>query len=101
MLYRRGNIAGVPKQTVKIVPISCQTALTQGQNITVTLPPNALVDLSTFDMKYKGETRHGENSADWETSGGTATNVKNYCGKLCFPRNTSKYNSKFSIRYNK
>jgi hypothetical protein len=78
MLYRVKNIAGVSKQTVKIVPISGQTTVTQGQKIIVTLPPNALVDLSTFEMNYKGETQHGGNGVDWATTGGTATNIKNY-----------------------
>jgi hypothetical protein len=65
MLYRGKHLAGVSKQTVRIVSISGQTTVPQGQKIIVTLPPNALVDLSTFEMNYTGQTQHGGNGVVW------------------------------------
>ena len=56
MLYRVKQIMGVSKQTLKIVPLSGQTTATNGQKIIVSLPPNSLVDLSTFEMNFTGAT---------------------------------------------
>ena len=83
MLYRVKQIMGVSKQTfkLKIVPLSGQTTATNGQKIIVSLPPNSLVDLSTFEMNFVGTTQHRGNAA--------ATNVANYVQKAYFPRNTS------------
>ena len=54
MLYRVKQIGlGVSKQTLKIVPLSGQTTATNGQKVIVSLPPNSLVDLSTFEMNIK------------------------------------------------
>jgi hypothetical protein len=100
MLYRVKNIAGVSKQTVKIVPISGQTTVTQGQKIIVTLPPNAIVDLSTFEMNYTGATQHGGNGVDWATTGGTSTNIRNYCGKRYFPRNSASIIQNLEVKIN-
>jgi hypothetical protein len=57
MLYRVKSISGISKQILKLVPISGQTTVTQGQKKIVKLPPNSLVDLSTFEMNYKGYTQ--------------------------------------------
>ena len=81
MLYRVKQIMGVSKQTLKIVPLSGQTTATNGLKIIVTLPPNSLVDLSTFEMNFTGETQHRGNNA--------GTNVANYVQKAYFPRNTA------------
>ena len=74
MLYRVKSIMGVSKQTLKIVPLSGQNTATNGQKVIVSLPPNSLVDLSTFEMFYKGYTQHGGNGSAWSTTAGTATN---------------------------
>ena len=58
MLYRVKSIMGVSKQTLKIVPLSGQTTATNGQKVIVSLPPNSLVDLSTFEMNFTGATQH-------------------------------------------
>ena len=78
MLYRVKQIMGVSKQTLKIVPLSGQTTATNGQKVIVSLPPNSLVDLSTFEMNFTGATQHRGNAA--------ATNVANYVQKAYFPR---------------
>ena len=44
MLYRVKQIMGVSKQTLKLVPLSGQTTVSQGGKIIVALPPNSLVD---------------------------------------------------------
>ena len=100
MLYRVKNIAGVSKQTVKIVPVSGQTTVIQGQKIIVTLPANALVDLSTFEMNYQGTTNQGSNGTSWATTGGTATNIPNFCGKRYFPRNTASIIQNLEVKIN-
>jgi hypothetical protein len=63
MLYRVKQIMGVSKQTLKIVPLSGQTTATNGQKVIVSLPPNSLVDLSTFEMNFVGATQHRGNNA--------------------------------------
>jgi hypothetical protein len=50
------QIMGVSKRTLKMVPLSGQTTTTNGQKIIVSLPPNSLVDLSTFEMTFVGTT---------------------------------------------
>ena len=50
MLYKCKTIAGISKQTLKLVPLSGQTTVTNGGKIIVELPPNSLVDLSTFEL---------------------------------------------------
>ncbi len=76
MLYRVKQIMGVSKQTLKTVPLSWQTTATNGQKILVSLPPNSLVDLSTFEMNFVEATQHRGNNA--------ATNVAIYVQKSLF-----------------
>ena len=92
MLYRVKSIMGVSKQTLKIVPLSGQTTATNGQKIIFALPPNSLVDLSTFEMNFTGATQHRVNAA--------ATNVANYVQKAYFPRNTSSLIENLEIKIN-
>ena len=92
MLYRVKQIMGVSKQTLKIVPLSGQTTATNGQKIIVSLPPNSLVDLSTFEMNFVGATQHRGNAA--------ATNVANYVQKAYFPRNTASLIENLEIKIN-
>ncbi len=63
MLYRVKQIMGVSKQALKIVPLSGQTTATNDQKVIVSLPPNSLVDLSTFEMNFVGATQHRGNNA--------------------------------------
>ena len=51
-----------------------------GQKIIVTLPQNALIDLSTFEMDFRGYTQHNG------TNG--VTGPTGYCQSRFFPRNT-------------
>jgi hypothetical protein len=51
----------------------------QRPKIIVSLPPNSLVDLSTFEMNFTGATQHRGNNA--------STSVANYVPKAYFPRN--------------
>jgi hypothetical protein len=92
MLYRVKQIMGVSKQTLKMVPLSGQTTATNGQKIIVSVPPNSLVDLSSFEMNFVGTTQHRGNNA--------GTNVANYVQKAYFPRNTASLIENFEIKIN-
>ena len=92
MLYRVKQIMGVSKQTLKLVPLSGQTTVINGQKIIVSLPPNSLVDLSTFEMNFVGATQHRGNNA--------ATNCANYVQKAYFPRNTASLIENLEIKIN-
>ena len=92
MLYRVKQIMGVSKQTLKIVPLSGQQTATNGQKIIVSLPPNSLVDLSTFEMNFTGATQHRGNNA--------GTNCANYVQKAYFPRNTASLIENLEIKIN-
>jgi hypothetical protein len=92
MLYRVKQIMGVSKQTLKLVPLSGQTTVINGQKIIVSLPPNSLVDLLTFEMNFVGATQHRGNN--------TATNVANYVQKAYFPRNTASLIENLEIKIN-
>ena len=92
MLYRVKQIMGVSKQTLKLVPLSGQTVATNGQKVIVSLPPNSLVDLSTFEMNFTGATQHRGNNV--------ATNVANYVQKAYFPRNTASLIENLEIKIN-
>ena len=93
MLYRVKSLAGISKQTLKLVPLSGQTQVSSGGKIIVSLPASALVDLSTFcisgfehELNFKGYTQHGGNGATWATTARTATNIGNFVNKRYFPR---------------
>ena len=58
LLYRAKQIMGISKQSLKLVPLSGQTTGSNGQKIIVSLPPNSLVDLSTFELNFRGVTQH-------------------------------------------
>ena len=92
MLYRVKQIMGVSKQTLKMVPLSGQQTATNGQKIIVSLPPNSLVDLSTFEMNFVGTTQHRGNNA--------ASNVANFVQKAYFPRNTASLIENLEIKIN-
>jgi hypothetical protein len=92
MLYRVKQIMGVSKQTLKIVPLSGHTTATNGQKIIVSLPPNSLLDLSTFEIYFTGATQHRGNNA--------ATNCTNYVQKAYFPRNAASLIENLEIKIN-
>ena len=92
MLYRVKQIMGVSKQTLKLVPLSGQTTVINGQKMIVSLPPNSLVDLSTFEMNFIGAIQHRGNNA--------ATNCANYVQKAYFPRNTASLIENLEIKIN-
>ena len=92
MLYKVKQLMGVSKQTLKIVPLSGQTTATNGQKVIVSLPPNSLVDLSTFEMNFVGATQHRGNNA--------GTNCANIVQKAYFPRNTASLIENLEIKIN-
>ena len=100
MLYRVKSLAGISKQTLKLVPLSGQTIVTNGGKIIVALPPSSLVDLSTFELNFKGYTSHGGNGSTWATTARTATNKNNYVNKRYFPRNTASLIENLEIKIN-
>jgi hypothetical protein len=100
MLYRVKSLSGISKQTLKMVPLSGQTIVTNGGKIIVALPPKSLVDLSTFELNFKGYTNHGGNGAAWTTASGTATNKNNYVNKRYFPRNIASLIENLEIQIN-
>ena len=59
MKYRISKIEGLKKQKVNLPLLSGQTAVVAGQTIIVDLPYSTLADLSTFEMKFTGETNAG------------------------------------------
>ena len=75
MLYRRKQISSVSKQTLNLVPLSGQNTVYNGGKIIIALPPNSTVDLSNFELNFKGYTSHGGNGSTWATTSGTATNT--------------------------
>ena len=100
MLYRMKQISCVSKQTLKLVPLSGQSTVNNGGKIIVALPPNSIVDLSTFELNFKGYTTHGGNGSTWATTSGTATNAPNYVNKRYFPRNTASLIENLEIKIN-
>ena len=81
LLYRYKKISNLSRQNMKFPPNNGQGEVWAGQKIIVTLPQNALVDLSTFTMDFKGYTQHNG-------SAGVATSPNGYCQTRFFPRNT-------------
>ena len=80
LLYRYKRISNISRQNMKIPPNNGQGDVFAGQKIIVTLPQNALIDLSTFAMNFKGYTQHnGSNVGNGPTG---------YCQSRFFPRNT-------------
>lgn len=59
MKYRISKLEGLSKQKINMPLLSGQTAVVQGQTIIVDLPYSSLCDLSTFEMKFQGETNQG------------------------------------------
>jgi len=100
MLYRMKQITGISKQTLKLVPLSGQTTVSNGGKIIVALPPNSLVDLSTFESNFRGYTQHGGNGSAWSTTSGTGTNAANFVNKRYFPRNISSLIENLEIKIN-
>ena len=82
LLYRYKKISNLSRQNLKVPPNNGQGDVWAGQKIIVTLPQNALIDLSTFTMDFKGYTQHnGSNNA-------ATVGPLNYCQGRFFPRNT-------------
>ena len=92
MLYRVKQIQGASKQILKLVPNSGQTSISAGQKIIVSLPPHSLIDLSTFEFNYTGQTQHNGNAA--------AANQNNYVQTRFFPRNSASIIENLEIKVN-
>jgi hypothetical protein len=80
LLYRYKRISNISRQNMKIPPNNGQGEVFAGQKIIVTLPQNALIDLSTFTMDFKGYTQHNGSNGVLGPTG--------YCQSRFFPRNT-------------
>ena len=80
LLYRYKKISNLSRQNLKMPPDNGQGDVWAGQKIILTLPQNALIDLSTFTMDFKGYTQHNG------TNG--VTGPTGYCQSRFFPRNT-------------
>ena len=80
LLYRYKKISNLSRQNLKMPPDNGQGDVWAGQKIILTLPQNALIDLSTFTMDFKGYTQHNGTNG---TTGPTG-----YCQSRFFPRNT-------------
>jgi len=91
MQWRVREIKKVLKQSVKLIPTSGVNTLNAGQKIIVDLPPNSLVDLSTFLMSYTGWTDHNGNAV-----GSPAGYVR---GRF-FPRNSASIIQNFEVKIN-
>ena len=91
MQWRVREIKKVLKQSVKLIPTSGVNTLNAGQKIIVDLPPNSLVDLSTFLMSYTGWTDHNGNAV-----GSPAGYVR---GRF-FPRNSASIIQNLEVKIN-
>ena len=80
LLYRYKKISNLSRQNLKMPPDNGQGDVWAGQKIILTLPQNALIDLSTFTMDFKGYAQHNGTNG---TTGPTG-----YCQSRFFPRNT-------------
>ena len=92
MLYRIKQILGCNREQVKMTPISGQGSVRGGQKIIVNLPPNSLVDLSTFEMIFDGVCDHGGNT--------DATNINKCVEARFFPRNMQSLIDSIDIKIN-
>ena len=80
LLYRYKKISNISRRNMKFPPNNGQGDVWAGQKIIVTLPQNALIDLSTFTMDFKGYTQHNGTNGVLGPTG--------YCQSRFFPRNT-------------
>jgi len=92
MLYRIKQIQGCNREQVKMVAVSGQGAVRGGQKVIVQLPPNSLVDLSTFEMIFNGYTDHNGNIA--------AGNINRIVQARYFPRNIQSIIDSVDIKIN-
>ena len=83
-----------------MVPTSGQISVSSDAKISFSLPPNFLVDLSTFEFNFTGRTQHGGHGPAWSTTGGTSTNAANYVDKRYFPRNIASIIENLEIKIN-
>ena len=92
LLYRYKKISNISRQTMKFPPNNGQGDVWAGQVINVTLPPNALIDLSTFTMDFDGYTQHNGTNGLLGPNG--------YCQSRFFPRNTQSLIESINVKIN-
>lgn len=92
MLYRIKEIQGCNREQVKMVAISGQGSVRGGQKIIVQLPPNSLVDLSTFECNFNGVCDHGGNT--------DGNGISKFVQARYFPRNTASLIDALDIKLN-
>ena len=100
MLYRVKQIQNLSKQVIKIVPVSGQTTAANGSKIIVTLPPNSLVDLSTFEFNFTGNTYNHSNAGGFTSFSTGTTNNAAFVQKAYFPRLIQSIISGIEIKVN-
>jgi len=92
LLYRYKKISNISRQTLRWVPNNGQGDVWAGQVINVTLPTNAMIDLSTLTMDFDGYTQHNGSNGVLGPAG--------YCQTRFFPRNTQSLIDSLSVKIN-
>jgi hypothetical protein len=77
---------------LKLVPNSGQTSVGVGQKIIVSLPAKSLVDLSTYEFNFTGQTQHNGNAS--------SSDKQNYVQTRFFSRNTASLIDNLVIKIN-
>lgn len=91
MKWQFKELDNIRKENYSWVPSSGQGTYNAGQKIYIDLPLNSLVDLSTFQMTYLGETTHN----------GATNGSANYAVQTrFFPRNTASIIQNLEIKIN-
>ena len=92
LLYRYKKISNISRQTMRWAPNNGQGDVWAGQVVNVTLPPNALIDLSTLTMDFNGYTQHNGTNGVLGPAG--------YCQTRFFPRNTQSLIDSLNVKIN-
>ena len=85
------ELDNIRKENYSWIPSSGQSDVQAGQRVIIDLPANSLVDLTTFQMAYTGETTH-----NGCPNGGAEHTVQT----RFFPRNTASIIQNLEVRVN-
>ena len=80
------------KENYSFIPSSGQVPYNAGQKIIIDLPQNSVIDLTTFQMAYKGSTTHAGSVNAAAAAEAIQTRF--------FPRNTASIIQKFEVKIN-
>jgi len=95
MQYRFRELNKILKQTVTIIPNNGQSDVKDNDTIILELPHNSVVDLNTFIMEYRGETKHMG-----KTNTGGGAGADGYLGTRFFPRNSASIIEQLDVEIN-